>query len=187
MINKFYTYIKKTFNFYRIKVLKSRGLKMGVNTTLCAPIQIAFAHKLIIADNVYIGPNASIHALGGVSIGSGTIIGPNLVIHSANHNYKLAKAIPYDETFDLRKVTIEENVWIGGNVIIVPGAHIGEGAIIGAGSVVAGNIPPLSIVIGNPAKVIKYRDREHYNKLKQNNQIYYKLKSEGVLTPNYNI
>lgn len=118
---------------------------------------------------------------------NGVIIGTNLVIHSANHHYKNSKYIPYDETFDFKKVTIGENVWIGGNVIITPGSNIGEGCIIGAGTVVSGTIPSLSIVIGNPCKIIKNRDYDHYYRLKNENKIYLKEKIEKNLKPKINL
>lgn len=124
--------------------------------------------------------------MGKVFINNGTIIGPNITIHSANHNYRNAKYIPYDETFDYRPVIIGVNVWIGGNVIIVPGAEIGEGSIIGAGSVVSGKIPALSIVVGNPAKIIRKRDDKHYFELKENNRIYLKAKFSKELKSHEN-
>jgi len=71
-----------------------------------------------------------------------------------------------------KAVTIGENVWIGTHVLILPGAEIGEGAVIGAGTVVSGVIPPMAVVGGNPAKVIKYRDRETYERLKAEGTIY---------------
>lgn len=148
--------------------------------------KILYPERLELGSYIYIGPNSYINALGSVEIKSGTIIGPNLTIHSANHKYKNAKYIPYDETFDFRKVTINENVWIGGNVIIAPGAEIGEGSIIGAGAVVSGKIPKLSIVVGNPCRVIKQRDEEHYYKLKSENKIYLKIKKENNLSLNTN-
>lgn len=85
---------------------------------------------------------------------------------SQNHNYDFGKAIPYDDTYIAKDVSIGDNVWLGDRVIILGGCNIGEGAIIQAGSVVAGNIPPLAIAGGHPAKVFKYRDEEHYNILK---------------------
>ena len=54
-------------------------------------------------------------------------------------------------------ITVEDDVWIGANSVILPGVHINKGAIIGAGSVVTKDIPPYAIAVGNPAKVIKYR------------------------------
>lgn len=152
--------------------MKSIGQSCDINlkTTFINPENIE------IGSYVYIGPNANINGLGKVSINSGTIIGPNINIHSANHNFRKAKFIPYDETFDYRPVKIGENVWIGGNVIIVPGTEIGEGCIIGAGTVVSGKIPALSIVVGNPAKIIDKRDDKHYFDLKEKDKIYLKAK-----------
>jgi len=162
-----------------IKKLKKYGTLNDINRET----HIICPERVEIGSYIYIGPGAYISGWGGVSIANGTIIGPNLAIHSANHNFKNSKYIPYDETFDFRKVTIGENVWIGANVIIVPGAEIGEGCIVAAGTVVSGNIPPLSIIAGNPCKVIKQRDAEHYFKLKTENLIYLKNKKEKNLIP----
>lgn len=74
--------------------------------------------------------------------------------------------IPYDSTTIKSDVIIGDFVWIGAKVIILPGTVIGEGAIIQAGSVVHGEIPPYAIAGGNPAKVFKYRNIDHFIKLK---------------------
>lgn len=58
---------------------------------------------------------------------------------------------------DVLEVTIENDVWIGANVVVLKGVHIGNGAIIGASSVVTKDVPDYAIVVGNPAKVLKYR------------------------------
>ena len=82
-----------------------------------------------------------------------------------NHNYEGVK-LPYDETFVKKEIIIGDNVWFGNRVLVVGNVTIGEGAIIAAGSVVVKDVPALAIVGGNPAKVIKSRDTEHYNRLK---------------------
>ncbi|MEM0575289.1 acyltransferase [Flavobacterium polysaccharolyticum] len=183
--------LRTIFEFYKNYKLKRvlKNLKSnGICNQISSSIFIYYPERVTFGDYIYIGPNAEINGLGGLEIMNGVIIGPNLVLHSANHNFKDSKYIPYDETFDFRKVLIEENVWIGGNVIITPGSTIGEGSIIGAGCVVSGNIPPLSIVVGNPCKVIKTRDAEHYYKLKNEKKFYLKAKLENNLEPqvNYN-
>ena len=61
---------------------------------------------------------------------------------------------------------IGDCVWFGNKVTVLGGVTIGEGAIIAAGAVVTKDVPPLAIVGGNPAKVIKYRNADHYFKLK---------------------
>jgi acetyltransferase-like isoleucine patch superfamily enzyme len=180
--------LKDTLNVYytyKSRQLKARLNRCGNGVVLERNVEIVFPHKMVIEDYVYIGPGAIIQALGGVTIKSGAIIGPRLKIHSANHQFKNATSIPYDETFDKRPVVINENVWIGGDVIIVPGVNIGEGSIIGAGSVVSGIIPPFSIAVGNPAKVIKKRDEDHYTRLKNEGKIYLKLKLEGTIKPDH--
>ena len=92
--------------------------------------------------------------------------GDGLRIFTRNHNYDKGDAIPYDRTYITRDVTIGDFVWIGVQVILLPGTTIGEGAIIQAGSVVHGNIPAYAIAGGNPAKVFAQRDIEHFQRLK---------------------
>ena len=91
--------------------------------------------------------------------------GEGLKIFTRNHNYA-GEALPYDETNVGKPVSIGNCVWIGAYVILLPGTTIGEGAIIQAGSVVHGEIPPLAIAGGNPAKVFAWRDKEHFMRLK---------------------
>ncbi|WP_446925851.1 acyltransferase, partial [Klebsiella pneumoniae] len=87
------------------------------------------------------------------------------IILTENHNH-MGSAIPYDTTYIIKETIIEDNVWLGINVILLPGITIGERAIIQAGSVVVCDIPPLAIAGGHPAKVFSWRDKEHYYKLK---------------------
>ena len=83
------------------------------------------------------------------------------------HNYDKGRQIPYDSVKDIdKRIIIEDCVWLGAYVIILGGVRIGEGAIIQAGSVVVTDIPPCAIAGGHPAKVFKYRDKEHYYNLK---------------------
>ena len=102
---------------------------------------------------------------GNVTIGDHVSIGPGLVIQTQNHDYE-GEALPYGRKFMCKSVLIDDCVWIGMNVMLLPGTHIGEGAIIQMGSVVHGEIPPCAIAGGNPAKVFAWRDRAHYDELK---------------------
>ena len=108
-----------------------------------------------------------IHGNGNVFIGQHFHSGVECLIITQNHNYDKADAIPYDDRYIYKDVVIDDFVWIGSRVMILPGTHIGEGAIIQGGSVVHGEIPPYAIAGGNPAKVFKYRDVEHFKKLKK--------------------
>ena len=63
----------------------------------------------------------------------------------------------YSESAGAQAIIVEEDVWIGINVTLLSGAHVGRGAIIGAGAVVRGEVPPYAVVIGNPARIIKFK------------------------------
>lgn len=108
-----------------------------------------------------------INAAGGVRIGRYFHTGRSLTIYSSNHDYDGGDAIPYGEKECPGPVLIEDFVWCGANVTILPGVTVGESAVIGAGAVVTRDIPPLAVVGGNPARVIKYRNKEHFLKLKE--------------------
>jgi acetyltransferase-like isoleucine patch superfamily enzyme len=108
---------------------------------------------------------------GAVIIGDNFHSGMDCVIITDVHNYK-GEAIPYDNTYIVKTVTIEDNVWLGHGVTVLGGVTIGEGAIIQAGAVVMKNVPKLGIAGGNPAAVFKYRDEEHYYRLKQAGKFY---------------
>lgn len=74
--------------------------------------------------------------------------------------------LPWSDENEDAAVVIEDNVWIGFNVTILPGITIREGAVVGAGSVVTHDVPKCAVVAGNPAAVIKYRDEGTYERLK---------------------
>lgn len=128
----------------------------------------------IIKDYVRLNNNFRVSGTANVIIGNGVIAGFDCLILSDSHNYN-GEYLPYDTTYISKGVEIEDYVWIGAKTIILPGTKIGEGAIIQAGAVVHGVIPPLAIVGGNPAKVFKYRDKDHYYSLKKENKIYSKF------------
>lgn len=107
-----------------------------------------------------------IECSGGVVIGKYFHVGKGLTIFSTKHNYKSTRFIPYDENDIAASVVIDDYVWIGANVSIVPGVRIGEGAIVGMGSVVTKNIPSGAIAAGNPAIIIGQRDMNEYFRLK---------------------
>ena len=134
--------------------------------------------NLILGENIYIGPEAWFVLRGKCHIGNGTIFGPRCKIHTSNHNYE-GEMLPYDHIYNVKGVTIGENVWIGADVAIMPGVTIGEGAVIAACSCVTKDVPPLAVVGGNPAKVIKYRNEESYNRLKAEGKIYMSAKLNG--------
>lgn len=103
---------------------------------------------------------------GGVKIGDFFHSGSNIRIMLGSHDYDHGEAIPYGEAVTHKNVVIDDFVWLGSDVIISGNVHIGEGSIVAIGSVVVNDVPPYAIVGGNPAKIIKYRNIEHFEKLK---------------------
>lgn len=119
--------------------------------------------------NVSVGENVNFNGMnivggGKVLIGNNFHSGVECMIVTQNHNYE-GEAVPYDNTYIFKNVIIKDNVWFGNRIIVTGNVTIGEGAIIAAGAVVVKDVPDYAIVGGNPAKVIKYRDIEHYKKL----------------------
>lgn len=103
---------------------------------------------------------------GEVSFGDYFHSGYGCLIETDSHNYEGTK-IPYDTTIRRYRIVIKDFVWFGDRVLVCGNVTIGEGAIIAAGSVVVKDVPDFAIVGGNPAKVIKYRDIEHFMELKK--------------------
>ena len=91
--------------------------------------------------------------------------GQNCKIMLGSHDYDTGDAIPYGKQYCIKNVNIGNYVWLGTDVTICGNIDIGDGAIIAMGAVVVKDVPEFAIVGGNPAKVIKYRDREHFNTL----------------------
>ena len=115
-----------------------------------------FSIKVQLGNNSGIGVNAS---LGGtVIIGDNVMMGPNCTIYTSNHRTNDLTIPMCKLGHDAEKpVIIGDDVWIGGNVIILPGVHIGCHSIIGAGSVVTKNVPDYALFAGNPATLKKMR------------------------------
>lgn len=115
-----------------------------------------FSGRVELGDFSDIGYKARIQ--GKCIIGKHVMMAPECQIWTINHNTEIipGQAWPSGNRPE-KPVIIDDGVWLGSRVIILPGVHIGEGAIIGAGAVVAKDIPPYAIAVGNPAKVIKYR------------------------------
>lgn len=164
---KLIKYLKRKLMGTSELIFKSKGENVTLNTG-----QFGHSEYITLGNHVYIGPEAYFWGRGGITIGNNVIFGPRVSIHTTNHRYENADYIPYDNHSIMRKVTIEDNVWVGGHSLILPGVIIHEGAIIAAGAVVTKDVPSCAIVGGNPARVIKYRNIDRYNKLKSEGKLY---------------
>jgi acetyltransferase-like isoleucine patch superfamily enzyme len=139
----------------------------GKNVSIKPGAVITAPERLYLGDNVGISTRVYINAVGGCHIGRGCQLAADVIILTVEHQHTGGEALPYDYTRLVKPVYIEDYVWMGMRASIIPGVRIGEGAIIGMGSVVLEDVPPLAIVIGNPAKILTYRSRPDFDRLKQ--------------------
>ena len=102
---------------------------------------------------VYVNHNSVFLDCAKIKIGKNTFIGPNCGLYTAVHPTNAKERIEGKEWAE--PITIGEGVWLGGNVVVLPGVKIGDRAVIGAGSVVTKDIPADVVAVGNPCKVIK--------------------------------
>ncbi|KIC19156.1 sugar O-acetyltransferase [Leisingera sp. ANG-DT] len=123
----------------------------GENCLIEAPFHCAYGVNIRLGNNVYMNAGCTILDTAPVSIGDGTMLGPNVQIYCAQHHKDrelratgLEIALP---------VTLGADVWIGGGAIILPGVTIGDGAIVGAGAVVTKDVAADQTVTGNPARL----------------------------------
>lgn len=118
---------------------------------------IKYPKKLTSGHNVRLNDGVWMNCAGGIDIGNFVMIGPKVVIHSANHSYGDLDVPMMNQGHTHEKVTIEDDVWICACAIILPGVTVGTGSVVAAGAVVSKDVPPYSVVGGVPAEVIKYR------------------------------
>lgn len=114
--------------------------------------------ELFVGENTWLGVNSFI--CGKVKIGSNVMVGPNVAITGANHNIEKADVPMINSGITVKGIIIEDDVWIGANAVVLDGTTIKRGAVIGAGCVVTKDIPEYAVVVGNPAKIIKYRNHD---------------------------
>lgn len=149
-----------------IDIRNKKAMSFGKNFTTGKYCRIETDRKikkktLIIGDNVQINDFVHISAWNKVIIGNDVLIASRVYISDVSHgnlNLYDISIPPKKQPLHFKEVIIEDKVWIGENVCILPGVNIGKCSIIGAGSIVTKDVPPYSIVVGVPAKVIKKYD-----------------------------
>lgn len=148
---------KKLFLFSISNKFKSIGEKVDIHYT----VEIRNPEGIEIGSNLNINHGCELYGGGGISIGSGTMIAYNSLIFSDYRDYR--GVLPLKDPSRLSKrikrfVRIGNDVWVGANVIILPGVEIADHAVVAAGSVVTKSVKEWEIVAGNPAKSIGFRN-----------------------------
>lgn len=147
------------------KLIRNIIGKAGMGIHIESPFHCDYGKNIEIGDNFFANYNCIILDVGKVIIGDDVKFGPNVSLYTAGHPiHPDSRNSGYEYGIG---ITIGNNVWLGGNVVVNPGVHIGTNAVIGSGSVVTRDIPDNVIAVGNPCKVIREiteEDRKYYYK-----------------------
>ena len=145
------------------KLLKEILGKTGEYVNIEAPFHCDYGYNIEVGENFFANYNFTVLDVGKVRIGANAQIAPNVSIYTAGHPvHPDSRNSGYEYGIN---ITIGDNVWIGGNVCILPGVTIGDNVVIGAGSVVTKDVPDSVIAAGNPCRIIRTiteEDRDFY-------------------------
>lgn len=160
-----FNYLRPNQVEQRNEIVKSLLGKTKDKFFIEPPFRCDYGYNIEIGENFYSNYNLIILDCAKVTIGDNVLIGPNVGIYTAGHplHYEIRNQ-EYEYAFP---ISIGDNVWLGGNVVINPGVSIGENSVIGSGSVVTKDISSNVIAMGNPCKVLRELtedDRQYYYK-----------------------
>jgi len=142
----------------RANTERDTGIRIGNHVSILENVLInANRGHVAIGDHSWIGPGSIVYGNGGVNIGNNVMIASHCVINTVSHHTSRTDIPMNRQGTYCNPVTIDEDVWIGTSAVILQGVCIGRGSIIGAGAVVTRDIPPFSIAVGLPARVIACR------------------------------
>lgn len=163
------TFLRKVMS-YRRRIKRTLCINRIKHTVEACGEDLYVGGKVTLNSHTKLGYKCSFNGMtvlgdGRLTIGDYFHSGIECMIVTQSPNYD-SDIIADNNAFLCHEVIIDDCVWFGNRVTIVGDVHIGEGAIIAAGSVVSEDIPALAIVGGNPARIIKYRNADHYYKLK---------------------
>ncbi|KXX79718.1 Maltose O-acetyltransferase [Madurella mycetomatis] len=137
----------------RLGMLRDFVGYVGDETFIEPPFRVDYGCNIRLGHRFYSNFNLTILDCAIVTIGDRVMFGPNVSLLSATHETDVRSRREYIEF--AKPITIKDDCWIGGHVVVLPGVTIGEGCTIGAGSVVTKDIPPWSVAMGTPARVVK--------------------------------
>lgn len=137
----------------RQSILQRMLGRVGQDSLIELPFYCVYGQNIHLGDHVYLNVQCTILDCNTVHIGHHVMIGPNVQIYTAAHDLRAAARIQGWEV--AKPIVIEDNVWIGGGAILLPGVNIGRNAVIGAGAVVTRNVPANMVAVGNPARVLR--------------------------------
>lgn len=138
------------------------GIQIGDRTTIMHSTELhvfnfrQLPHAFItIGRDTFVGESVVVRGQGGVSIGDSVLIAPGAKILAVNHNFNDISRPIIEQGITGRGIVIEDGAWIGGGAVVLDGVRVGRGAVVGANAVVTRDVPPNTVVVGSPAKVVK--------------------------------
>lgn len=134
--------------------LKSLLGSVGEQVEVRSPLYVDYGDNIFLGDRVYINFGLTALDVAEIRIGDGTLIGPQVQLLTPIHPLDPGERATGIES--ARPITIGSNVWIGGGAMILPGVTVGDDAVIGAGAVVTADVPEATVVVGNPARVVRH-------------------------------
>ncbi|MFC2557730.1 MAG: sugar O-acetyltransferase, partial [Pauljensenia sp.] len=129
---------------------------VGEDVDIRPPLRVDYGYNISIGDGSWVNYGLTVLDVAPVVIGADVLIGPNCSLYTAIHPTEPGPRRAKWESS--APITLEDNVWLGGSVVVCPGVTIGENSIIGAGAVLTRDIPANCIAVGNPARVINELD-----------------------------
>jgi maltose O-acetyltransferase len=126
---------------------------LGEGAVIRPPLQMDYGYQTTIGPRTFINVGAVILDVGRVTIGADVQIGPNVQLLTPTH--PLDPQVRRSGLEAAEPITIEDNVWLGGGVIVCPGVTIGRDTVVGAGAVVTNDLPPGVLAVGNPARIVR--------------------------------
>ena len=143
--------------------LSTNGIRLGDNVAIGAYSIVCAAMLSHLGDGIHFGNNSStgpysfIGAGGPITIGENVIMGQHVSFHAENHNFARVDLPIRSQGVNRVGILVEDDCWVGANVVFLDGAHVGRGSVVAAGAVVRGEIPAYSVVAGVPARVLRSR------------------------------
>jgi len=131
----------------------------GRDAIIESPFYCIYGRHIHVGDHTYLNVLCTMVDCNEIRIGRHVMIGPGVHIYTAAHALQAEARIRGLET--ARPVTVEDNVWIGGRAVLLPGVTIGRNAVVGAGAVVTHDVESDVVVAGNPARVIRKIEQDH--------------------------
>ncbi len=149
----------------RLWFQKKKLYKIGKNSEVRPFVTIYGTNSIVIGDNVILQPGTILGSMSndpgnGITIEDDVLLGPNISIYSATHNFGDTCLPIKEQGYNSSKVTIKQGSWIGVNSVIMPGVTVGRNSVVAAGAIVVKDVPDYCVVAGVPAKVIKRLGKE---------------------------